>query len=428
MWKNILNRTFQIQNEKTSIRTEILAGVTSFASVSYIVIVNGTVLSLAGMPYEAVTIATILISFLSCTLMAFWANSPLILIPGMGDNAFFVFTLVYSLGLSWEQSLAAVLFVGIIFIIVSFTRLVDDLAYAIPESLIHAITSGIGLFVAYLGFKNSGIIVPNEDSFVQLASLSDPVALTSIITLIIMVLLTIKKVKGNILIGIIAGTFIGLLLGVTDFSSIGQFDLSFKDYTSIFFAYDFSAIYDFNFWIGVFSLTMLVLFQNMGAQLSMLPDKTKFKRSYQANAISIIGASLLGSSSTATTAESATGISMGGKTGLTSLTAGMLFIPTLLLIPILAVIPMSAIAPVLIIVGFLMFGSSIKKVPVQDLTEAIPSFLTLTIMPFSLNIANGIGFGFLTYVLLKLFTGRKAELNKPMYVIAILFFIYFFLT
>ncbi|WP_249870789.1 NCS2 family permease [Oceanobacillus saliphilus] len=427
MNKNILNQMFQIQNENTTIRTEILAGITSFVTVSYIVIVNGTVLNLAGMPYEAVTIATVLVSFLGCMLMAFWANSPLILIPGMGDNAFFVFTLVFSLGLTWEQSLVAVLFAGIAFVIISFTKLADYLSHAVPVSLIYAITAGIGLFVAFLGFKNGGIIVSQEDSFVQLATLGDRMALTSILTLIVMLFLIIKKVKGNILIGIIVGTIIGILLGITDISSLSQFEISFDGYESVFFAYDFSAMNDFNFWIGVFSLTMVVLFQNMGAQLSMLPNKSKFKKSYQANAFSIVGASLFGSSSTATTAESATGISLGGKTGLTSFTAGILFIPTLFFIPILTVIPLSAIAPVLIIVGFLMFQSAVEEIPFNDLTEAIPAFLMITVMPFSLNIPNGIGFGFISYVLLKLFTGKKEELNKTMYVIAFLFLIYFFL-
>lgn len=421
-----LNKLFHIQKENTSIRTEMVAGLTSFMTVSYIIVVNGAILSLAGMPYEAVTIATVLSSFVGCMLMAFRANSPLIIIPGMGDNAFFVFTLVISLGLTWQQALAAVLLAGIVFMLTTVTKGAVYLARSIPTSMINAMTAGIGFFIAFLGLKNGGLIIASESTFVTLAKLSDPYALTTLLTLLIMVPLFLLNVKGNFLFGIIGGTFIGALFGIVDFSSLGDFSFSFKGYEEVFFAFDFSGIGSLNFWTAVFSLSMVIIFQNMGAQLGMLPDKSKFKKSFQANSFSVIAGGLFGCSPMTTSAESATGIAAGGKTGLTSFTTGLLFIPALFLIPLFKVIPQSAVAPVLIIVGSLMI-ISIKEIPFDDFTEAFPAYLMIVIMPLSFNIANGIAFGFIAYPILKFVTGRKKEVSVTMYVIAVFFLLYFIL-
>ena len=229
-----LNKLFNIQNENTTIRTEVVAGLTSFMTVSYIIVVNGAILSLAGMPYEAVTIATVISSFVGCMLMALRANSPLILIPGMGDNAFFVFTLVISLGLTWQQALAAVLLAGIVFTLTTVTKGAVYLARSIPTSMINAMTAGIGFFIAFLGLKNGGLIIASESTFVTLAKLSDPYALTTLLTLLIMVPLFLRNVKGNFLIGIIGGTFIGALFGIVDFSSLRDFSFSFSGYGDVF--------------------------------------------------------------------------------------------------------------------------------------------------------------------------------------------------
>ncbi|WP_152396695.1 NCS2 family permease [Paenibacillus guangzhouensis] len=421
-----LGRIFQIDNQQTSIRTEMLAGLTSFITIAYIIAVNGAILSNAGMPYEAATIATVFSALVGCMLMAFWAKSPLILAPGMGDNAFFVFTLVFSFGLTWQQALAAVLIAGIVFFLVSMTKGAVYLSKKIPTSMIHAMTAGIGLFIGFLGLKNGGVIVASEGTFVQLASLRDPHVLTTLLTLVIVVPLFLRGVRGNFLIGIIAGTIIGILLGIVDFSQMGSFQFSMAGYDQVFFAFDFSQLHSFQFWIAVFSLSMVIIFANMGAQLGMLPDTSKFRRSFQANSLSIIAASMFGCSPTTTAAEGAAGIAAGGRSGLTPFIAGLLFIPALFLIPILKIIPSSAIAPVLIVVGCLMI-QGMKHVKLDDFTEAFPAYLMIAIMPLTFSIVNGIAFGFIAYPIVKIVTGRRQEVSGAMYVIAALFLVYFIL-
>jgi len=421
-----LQRIFKLQEANSSIRTEGIAGLTSFMTVAYIIAVNGAILSQVGMPYEAVTIATLICCFLGCMLMALWANSPLLIVPGMGDNAFFVFTLVFSFGLTWQQALAVVLIAGIVFTLTTVTKGAVYLSQSIPNSMINAMTAGIGLFIAFLGLKNGRLIVASEGTFVKLGDLGDPNALTTILTLLVLVPLFLRNVKGNFLIGIIIGTLIGSILGIVDFSTLRDFSFSFSGYDQIFFAFDFSQIGTINFWTAVFSLSMVIIFQNMGAQLGMLPDKSKFRKSFQANAFSIIGAGFFGCSPTTTAAESATGIAAGGRTGLTSFTAGLLFIPALFLIPLFKVIPDAAIAPVLIIVGCLMV-QSLKEIPFSDFTEAFPAYLMMAIMPLSFSIANGIAFGFIAYPILKLVTGRRQEISVTMYIIAFFFLLYFIL-
>ena len=422
----VLNGLFHIEKEQSSIKTEVLAGLTSFMTVAYIIAVNGAILSKAGMPYEAVTLVTVICCFLGCMLMALWANSPLVIIPGMGDNAFFVFTLVFSLGLSWQQALAVVFLAGIVFLLTTVTKGAVYLSRSIPKSMINSMTAGIGLFIAFLGLKNGGLIVASEGTFVKLGDLGSPHTLTTLLTLLILVPLFLRNVKGNFLIGIIAGTLIGALLGIVDFSTLKDFSFSFSGYDQIFFAFDFSQIGTVNFWTAVFSLSMVIIFQNMGAQLGMLADKSKFRKSFQANAFSVISAGLLGCSPTTTAAESATGIAAGGRTGLTSFTTGLLFLPALFLVPLFKVIPNEAISPVLIIVGCLMV-QSLKEIPFNDFTEAFPAYLMMAIMPLSFSIANGIAFGFIAYPILKVVTGRKKEVSVTMYVIAFFFLLYFIL-
>ncbi|CEG29328.1 xanthine/uracil permease family protein [Bacillus sp. B-jedd] len=421
-----MNKIFNIQAEQTTIRQEMLAGLTSFMTVAYIIVVNGAILNTAGMPYEAVTLATLICCFVGCMLMALWANSPLIIVPGMGDNAFFVFTLVLSFGLTWQQALAAVLIAGLVFIAAAFTKGAVYLSKSIPASMVHGMTAGIGLFIAFLGLKNGWLIVASEGTFVKLGDFGDPHALTTVLTLLVVLPLFLRNVKGNFLIGIISGTIIGGILGIVDFSPLRDFSISFGGYDKIFFAYDFSQISTVNFWTAVFSLSMVIIFQNMGAQLGMLPDKSKFEKSFQANSVSVALASLFGCSPTTTAAESATGIAAGGRTGLTSFTTGLLFIPALFLVPFFKIIPNEAIAPVLIIVGCLMV-QSLKQIPFDDFTEAFPAYLMLAVMPLTFSIANGIAFGFIAYPIVKLVTGKKQEVSVTMYVIAFFFLLYFIL-
>lgn len=424
---NIIEKMFCISESKTSVQTEILAGLTSFISISYIIAVNASLLSTTGMPYEAVAISTIFISLIGCLLMAFLANSPLILVPGMGDNSFFVFTLVGSFGLSWQQGLAVVLFTGLIFTLTSATKIAKDLVSAIPKSLINGMSAGIGFFFAFLGLKNGGLVVSSADTFVTLGDLSSPVALTTILTLLIILILFLKNVQGSFLIGIISGTLIGYALGIVDLSLLSAGRLSLKSFNQVLFAFDFSEILTANFWIAVFSLSMFSIFQNMGAQLSILPNEEKFPKSFLANGITGTLSSALGCCSISTAAEGATGIAAGGRTGLTSLVAGLMFIPALFLMPLFKVIPMSAVSPILIIVGCLMVSSNMKDIRFEDFTEAFPVYLMLIIMPLTFNIVNGIAFGFISYTFLKVIAGRRQEISKPVYGISFLFVVYFIL-
>lgn len=424
---NIIDKIYGVSQAKSTIKTEVLAGLTSFVSISYIIAVNAALLSTTGMPYEAVAISTIITSVLSCLLMSFMANSPLILVPGMGDNTFFVFTLVGAFGLSWQQALVVVLFAGIIFILTSVTKLASKLAQAIPKSLVSGMSVGIGTFIAFLGLKNGGIIVASEATFVTLGNLSSPVALTTIITLLIILVLFLRNIQGSFLIGIISGTVIGYFMGIVDTSSLGGGALSFSGLNQIIFAFDFSQILTPNFWIAVFSLSMFAIFQSIGSQLGMLPDERKFPKSFLANGIAVTLASALGCCSIATAAEGATGVAAGGRTGLTSLVGGLLFIPALFLLPLFKIIPMSAVSPILIIVGGLMVTNNIKDIDFYDFTEGFPVYLMLMIMPLSFNIASGIAFGFISYTLLKIIVGKKSEISKSVYALSVLFLLYFIL-
>ncbi|MBL1225592.1 NCS2 family permease [Enterococcus sp. BWR-S5] len=424
--KKFLESRFHLEDEQTTVRKEVLAGITTFVAISYIIAVNGSILSMAGMSYEWVTLSTALTAFIGCMLMAFVGNSPLVVVPGMGDNAFFVFVLVASFGLTWQQALAATLIAGVLFLVIANKKVTNYLIEVIPKSMIAAMSGGIGMFIAFLGFKNSGIIIGDEATFVRLADLREAVPLAAVITLIIMVILFLKNIKGNFLIGIILGTLIAAVFGLVDFSGIGQGAVSFSGYSSQLLAFDFSAAASFNFWIAVFSLTMMIVFQNMGAQLSMLPEKEKFPVSFRINALSVIISAILGTCATTSAAENAAGLAVGGRTGLTSFVAGILFLPAILLVPLFRIIPQSAISPVLIIVGCLMV-MSVKDVLWGDFSEAFPAYLMMVIMPLSFNVANGLAFGFIAYPLVKCVMGKSKEVKPLMYLLSALFLIYFIL-
>ena len=417
---------FDLAKHNTTLRNEIMAGLTSFITVSYIIVVNASILAQAGMPFEAVMLATVLTSAAGCWIMALRANSPLILIPGMGDNSFFAFTLVLSLGLPWRQAITAVLAAGIVFALVSLAPQAIRWIRTIPASLIHAMTAGIGLFLAFLGLHKGQLLQASPTTLVALGSLSDPHALTTLMTLAILLILFIRQWKGSFLIAIAAGTAIGSMFGIVDFRQVSGFQLSFSGYGAVFGAYDFSGMRSLDFWMATFSLSVMVIFQNMGAQLGMLPDPAKFKRSYQANAFSIMAASLLGSSSTVSAAESITGIAAGGRTGLTSLTAGLLFLPAIFVIPILKVIPDSAIAPILILVGGLMF-LKVKEITFERLPEGLAAFILIAAIPFTFSISSGIAFGFISYTLLKWAAGQRKEIPAAMYALSAICLIYFVL-
>lgn len=410
-----------------SLRTEIIAGATSFMTVAYVVAVNAAVLSLVGMPFDAVVIATVLTSMFGCLLMALWANSPLIVVPGMGDNAFFVYTLVLAWGFTWQQSLTITFFAGMLFALVAFLGGANYLLKQVPTNLVRAMSAGIGLFLCFVGLKNGGLIIHDEDTFVALGDLTSPTVITTLLTLLVLLPLYLRNIKGSFLISIIVGTLIGIILGIVDVRNIQGFSLNLGEYSQVLAAYDFSILTDFDFWIALFSLSMMLIFQNMGAQLGILPEKEKFPRSFQAFSLSVIGASFFGSSATVSAAESSTGIAAGGRTGITPFVAGLLFLPTLFIVPLLKLIPMSAIAPIFIIVGALLL-QNLRDIPLHDLSEGFPAYLMLAVMPLTFSITNGIAFGFIAYPIVKIVTGRKHEVTPLVYMVAVLFLFYFIVS
>ncbi|WP_273849989.1 NCS2 family permease [Guptibacillus spartinae] len=415
---------FDFQAHDTSLKKEILAGITSFFTIVYIAAVNASILADAGIPFEAGMIATVLTSVVGCLLIGFYANAPIILVPGMGVNAFFTYTMVESMGLRWEVALASVFVAGILFAITAFTPLSGVLSKAIPRSLKEAITVGIGLFLTFIGLQKGGIVVSSDSTFVALGNLGSAHVIATLATLALAAILFIRNVKGHFLISMLAGTALAWSLGLIETGQQDRF--SFSSYGSVFAAMSFDDILMLPFWIATFSMAMILVFENMGLLTGLLPDQRKFAKSYQANAISAISSGLFGTSPTVSTVESASGISAGGRTGMTAITTGLLFLTSLFFIPIFKIIPDSAIAPVLIIIGGLMI-TSIQNISLQDFSEGFPAFLIIVMIPLTYSIVDGIAFGFIAYPFLKIALGKGKEVPVPMYIIAGLFFINFFL-
>ncbi|WP_417897908.1 NCS2 family permease [Bacillus haimaensis] len=422
-----IKSSFDLPGHETTLKREMMAGMISFFTIVYIIAVNGTILAEAGIPIEAGIIATILTCVVGCWLMGFWANAPIILVPGMGINAMFTYTLVHSMGLSWQEALGVVVISGVIVTVISFTKLSQLLLEAIPNSLKHAITVGLGLFLTLIGLEKGGLVTKGDNSLLALGDVTSPYVIATILSVILAVILFMRNVPANFLISMIVGTGIAAALGVVSFSDVGGNALPLDAYASLFGAVSFAKIGEFTFLVAVFSLTMVLLFENIGlinGHLSMIKRPEKFKRSFQANGISVLTSGLLGTSPTVSTVESAAGIAAGGRTGVTAIVTGSLFLLSIFAIPFIKIIPGSAIAPILIIIGVLML-QSVKQIDFQDLTEGFPAFLVIVMIPFSYSIADGIAFGFIAYPLVKLALGKAKEVSAPLYVIAALFFLTF---
>lgn len=421
---------FKLKQNKTNLKKEVIAGLTSFFSIVYIIAVNGNILQDAGIPLEAGIIATVLSSLIGCLLVAFIANAPLIIVPGMGINALFTYTIVGSMGLNYMEALGAVVVSGILFVIVAFTKLSGIIANAIPSSLKESISVGIGLFIAFIGLQKSGIIVGNPTNFVAMGNLSAPIVLASIINLIITLFLFLKKVPGNFLISIILGTIISYFFGIVHFSAMDTNFISFDDYKSVLLSVDFGKIATVPFWTAAFSLVLVLVFENIGLLHSqvngMLEAPEKNGKSLKAISLSTIVCGLLGTSPSVSTVETAAGITAGGRTGLTSVITGLLFLSSLFFMPFIKLVPSSAIAPILIIIGGLML-TNIVNIDFTDFTEAFPAFLVIIMIPLTYSIVDGIAFGFIAYPLVKLFTNKQKQLSLSIYIISMLFLTNFLL-
>ncbi len=426
----LLERMFKLKENNTSVRTEIIAGFTTFFAMSYIIFVNPDMLKITGMDFASVMIATCVASAIGSFLTAFIANIPFAQAPGMGLNALFTFTLCQGMGYTWNQALAIVFISGVIFLIITISPLRSRIIEAIPKSLKSAIAAGIGLFIAFIGMLNSGLVVVNGASNVtDLGSFSDGSVLLVVIGLIITGVLMAWKVKGSIFIGIIATTIIGIPLGVTDIPTT-------ITYSNFSLAPTFLQL-DFNLLsagilpllTAIITLTMVDMFDTVGTLVGtanasgMADENGNFKRGDKAlvaDALATCAGALVGTSTVSTYMESSTGIKEGGRTGLTSVVVGLLFLAAILLGPIALMIPSAATAPALIIVGVSMM-SAIKNIDWHDFEIALPCFLTIAVMPFAYSISDGIGFGFIAYTIIKVCRGKAKEVPLLMYAISILF-------
>lgn len=423
------HRIFGLKEHDTRVKSELLAGFITFITLVYIVVVNASILADAGIPFEAGIIATALTAFAGSLIMGLWANSPIVIAPGMGVNALFTYTIVNGMGLSWQEALAAVFVSGILFMLIAFTKLASLIQQAIPTSLKEAITAGIGLFIAFIGMQKGGLIIASKTTLVGIGHFGDIHVILTALTLIVTIILFVRKVPGNLLIGIVFGTVLSMLAGQLGDKSAGASSITWADAIGAIGAMSFQGATSAVFWVATFSLVLVIVFENIGlvhGQLHMLNQPEKFKRSLRASSVSVIVSGFVGSSPAIPAVETTAGISAGGKTGLTSVTTGMLFLLSLFFIPVIKMIPDTAIAPVLILVGGLMM-ESVTKIPFADFTEGFPAFLVIAAIPLTSSIVDGIAFGFIMYPILKAATGKWKQVGVPLYVIAALFLLNFVL-
>jgi AGZA family xanthine/uracil permease-like MFS transporter len=426
-----LNTYFKLGENKTTIRTEVLAGLTTFMTMAYILAVNPDILSAAGMDKGAVFTATALASLVATLVMALYAKLPFALAPGMGLNAFFAFTVVLGMGHSWQFALTAVFLEGLVFIALTAFNIREMIVNSIPNNMKHAISVGIGLFIAFIGLKNAGIIVSSPATFVTLGDVTNLTdnagAVVALLALVLTGVLLALKVKGALLIGILAGTVIGLAFGVTQLPT--SFDLTPPSLSPIFMKFEWAQILTFDMLIVVFTFLFVDMFDTVGTLIGVsskanMLDKEgrvpRVKQALMADAVGTTFGAMLGTSTVTTYVESAAGVSEGGRTGLTSLTVAILFFLALFLSPIFLMIPGAATAPALILVGAMMM-TPIKNIDFDDYTESIPVFLTIIMMPLTYSISEGILFGVLSYVILKLLTGKFKDISVVTAVLAVLF-------
>jgi len=398
--------------------------------MSYILVVNPNVLSAAGMDKGALFTATALASALGTLFMAFIPNLPIAQAPGMGLNSFFAFSVVLGLGYSWQMALTAVFIEGIIFVILTFFNVRELIVKSIPNTIKNAIPVGIGLFITFLGLQNAGLVVKNENTMLALGPMSNPHVWVASLGLILTAVLYFKKVTGAFLIGIVAATVFAIVLGLVEIPTGSIVTLP-PDISPIFLQFEWRNIFTLDMLIVVFTFLFVNLFDTIGTLLGVaskigLTDKDgnfpQIKRALFADALGTTFGAILGTSTVTSYVESASGVAVGGRTGLTALSTATMFVLSLFLAPLFLMVPASATAPALILVGLFMI-SSVVKINFDNLTEALPAFLTIVMMPFTFSIAQGIVFGMLSYVLLKVLSGHCKHISLTMWVIFVLFII-----
>ncbi|CWV64394.1 NCS2 family permease [Listeria monocytogenes] len=423
--QKFFNKVFRLNEHKTNFRTEFLAGMIGFFTVAYIIVVNSSILAEAGVPYQGAVLATIFISALGCLIMGFWANAPLILMPGMGINALFAYTLVQGMGLSWQVALAAVTMSGLLFMILAFTPLAGKLNEAIPLILKQAITVGLGLFLIFLGLEKGGIVTRGKHAIIAVGDLGDPFVLATLVTLLLTMILVIRKIPGAFLWSLIIGTVVGVMFGVA--GKAGGASISVAPWSDVLFKADFSGMASVGFWSAVFTMTMVIVFETVGltnGQVRQLKQTEKLPRILKASSLTAFLSGLFGTSPTISVLESGSMFASGAKTGLATITTGLFFIASLFLMPVLSFIPNSAIAPILIIIGMSML-QEFKEMDLSNAAETFSALLIIVLIPLTYSIADGIAAGFIAYPILRAFTKNEERTSPVMYVIAALFLLQF---
>ena len=426
----MLQKIFGFNKQTMNLRTEIIAGITTFLTMSYILAVNPAMLSTTGMDKGAIFTATALAAAIATLLLACMAKLPFAQAPGMGLNAFFAFTLVQGMGYSWETALAAMFVEGLIFILITLLNVREIILNSIPVNLRHAISAGIGMFIAFIGLKNAGIIESNPSTFVALGHFT-PISLLAIFGILLSAVLLIKKVKGALFYSILLCTIAGIPLGVTEIPE-NFIPVSMPhSIAPTFCKFDFEGFFTLDMAIIIFTLLFMNIFDTLGTLVGLatktgIMDKNghipHVKEAMMSDAIGTTISSMLGSSTVTTYVESASGIAEGGRSGVTSLITGLLFILALFFAPVFLLIPGAATTGAFVLVGVFMMDS-IGKINLSDISEALPAFVTIIMMVLTYSIANGIILGLLCYVLLKLFCGKYKQITLTMYILAILFII-----
>lgn len=421
----MLRKLLGFNPKSMQLKTEILAGLTTFLTMSYILAVNPSILSVTGMDKGAVFTATAVASFIATLIMSTWAKLPFALAPGMGLNVFFAFTVCLGMGNTWEFALTAVLIEGILFILLTLSNLREAILNAIPNSLKSAIGAGIGLFIAFIGLQNVGVITNNDATLVTLGNITSGSPLLALIGLAITSVLLIKKVKGSMLWGILATMLIGVPMGITEYNGIISAPPSLAP---VFFKFDFTEVFTTKMAFTVFTLLFIDMFDTIGTLVGVsnkagMMENGKIphvKEAFMADAIGTTVGAMLGTNTVSTYVESASGIAQGGRSGITSFVTALCFAVALLFAPLFLSIPSAATCPILVLVGLFMM-SPIKEIDLDDYTESVPAFICIIMIPMAYSISDGIVLGLISYVLTNLLCGKFKKISITMYILAALF-------
>ena len=420
----MLEKLFKLKEHNTTVRTEMIAGIITFLTMSYVLVVNPNILGGTGMDKAALFTATAIASILGTLFMAFIPNLPIAQAPGMGLNSFFAFSVVLGLGYSWQMALTAVFIEGIIFIILTLFNVRELIVKTIPLTIKEAIPVGIGLFITLIGMKNAGLVIANKDTIISLGDIANHNVWVALIGLVVTAVLYIRNVYGSFFIGIAVATVCAAIFGLVHMPQDGIFSLP-PDISPIFLHFSFEKIFSLDMVIVVFTFLFVNLFDTIGTLLAVankagLTDKDgnfpQIKKALLADALATTFGAIVGTSTVTSYVESASGVAAGGRTGLTAVSTAVMFALALFLAPLFLMVPAAATSPALIIVGLFMI-SSVININFNDMSEALPAFLTVTMMPFTFSIANGIVFGMLSYVIIKVLVGKFKHISITMWVI-----------